>query len=279
MNMTSSWRDSLISDHHFISHVLDIIAKTPSQQSSINRLKEILSLLLEFTDKYHNIKEENYLFPLLVERGIPQSGAIHNMIMEHEAERELLIKMIASLESPTPGSSQVIFKKIDEYIASRKSHMLQEEKQLFSRKTFTAKDDEKLQHAFEQFVTKLYNKNVNAHFHNKLAEIERNVTQAVLYGKISGETLEKIIKQFPYIIFYFDRNYQLSYTNTTDEKFQLGKSIQECFPKDLSQRITTSGETQNSEIIQHVKQTYFIRSVLNDFNEPMGYLVIRQNSF
>lgn len=60
-------------------------------------MKRSIDFLLEFGDRIHNVKEEKWLFPLLVERGIPQDGPIHVMLSEHEYERNLLNQMIADV--------------------------------------------------------------------------------------------------------------------------------------------------------------------------------------
>ena len=53
---------------------------------------------MEFGDKVHNKKEEDYLFPLLIQRGIPESGPIRVMLFEHQAERDLLQKMMTDVQ-------------------------------------------------------------------------------------------------------------------------------------------------------------------------------------
>lgn len=268
------WRQSLLSDHRFISHLLDIILDNLNHQFALRQLKTTLNLLLEFTDRYHNIKEENYVFPLLIERGVPKGGAIHRMVMEHESERELLIKVTTFLKEPDSKAAKIIYKKLNEYIITRKNHMQSEEKSIFTRVQLMDRDNEKLKNAFDQFEIKVFNKQADAYFDNKLAEIERKATQSILYGKISADTLENIIKQIPFEIFYFDCNLQLSYTNSLKDQYELGTSMQACFK--INQEKMTELREQKSITLKQDHQKISIKCIFNDFFEQIGYLLIKQ---
>jgi hemerythrin-like domain-containing protein len=85
--------------------------------------------LLEFGDRVHNQKEEQFLFPLMVERGIPESGPIRGMLIEHEAERTLLDEMFAQapgLTEATAAERADYAHKGNEYLAIRAEHIWKE---------------------------------------------------------------------------------------------------------------------------------------------------------
>ncbi len=91
------WDEILVAEHEMIERAMDILRqeleKVENNTPDLFTLKRTIDFLLEFGDRIHNVKEETWLFPLLVEQGIPQDGPIKVMLGEHEYERTLLDKM------------------------------------------------------------------------------------------------------------------------------------------------------------------------------------------
>ena len=91
------WSELLVGEHEMIERAMDVLkgelVKLPSGAYDPWTIQRATDFLLEFGDRIHNQKEEQVLFPLMVERGIPESGPIRVMLMEHEAERTLLQQM------------------------------------------------------------------------------------------------------------------------------------------------------------------------------------------
>ena len=69
----SEWKDLLMRDHETTEKVFDageaaFAAGNPDRKM----VEELLRYFVEYVDGCHNKKEENHLFPLIEERGVPQ---------------------------------------------------------------------------------------------------------------------------------------------------------------------------------------------------------------
>lgn len=151
------WQSMFLAEHDLIINILEHlkaeIIKSYPQKISNNVIQHLLQYLLDFGDKIHNVKEENHLFPLMVDHGIAQAGIMKQMLLDHEAERELLSRALLRLpEVPTISDDECsqLFTHLSDYIQNRKNHIKQENEKLYplARKVIQEKDDEKLRAAF-----------------------------------------------------------------------------------------------------------------------------------
>jgi hemerythrin-like domain-containing protein len=81
-------------DHVILRRGLDILERMVQIMEEGGRIeifdiKAVLTFLRRFGDQHHGTMEEKVLFPVLL-RTVPQEGALHQMLIEHRAERELL---------------------------------------------------------------------------------------------------------------------------------------------------------------------------------------------
>ncbi len=152
------WDDLLVAEHEMIErsmavlqHCLENIDDTIKKPRQLIRS---LDFLLEFGDKIHNRKEENFLFPLMEERGIPTAGGpLGVMLQEHEMERELLSTMltrVSSLASSPPDKRQEFCRKGFEYLQIRAEHIWKENDILYpmARKVLNDQDNTNLLASF-----------------------------------------------------------------------------------------------------------------------------------
>ena len=97
----SQWDEILIEEHAMIERAMDIfrreIEKMPANTPDQFALQRAVDFLLEVGDRIHNQKEEKFLFPLMVERGIPADGPIRVMLSEHEGERQILLQLFSQI--------------------------------------------------------------------------------------------------------------------------------------------------------------------------------------
>lgn len=97
--------------------------------------EDVLEFLTVFVDKCHHSKEEEVLFPLLGEGGIPvQGGPIGQMLIEHEQGREYIREMqrgLASLKEGVPAGSYFLISGAEGYSSLLKSHIMKENQVLF----------------------------------------------------------------------------------------------------------------------------------------------------
>jgi len=100
MGAFTRWDDFLIAEHELLERAMAVLKNNLEKLPGGDHLQigRALDFLQEFGDKIHNRKEEEFLFPLMQERGVPkQGGPIGVMLMEHEAERQLLRQMSGNL--------------------------------------------------------------------------------------------------------------------------------------------------------------------------------------
>ena len=144
------WDDFLVAEHEMIERSMAVL------KSCLNNLEEsskkpvrmlrALDFLLEFGDKIHNRKEEEFLFPLMQKRGIPsEGGPLGVMLMEHKAERELIAHMIGEAKSlvDAPAEKKEEYKqKGMDYLKIRAEHIWKENDVLYpmGRRVLTAED-------------------------------------------------------------------------------------------------------------------------------------------
>ncbi len=124
------WDDILVAEHEMIERAMAVLKTELEKLIELEHdgvtLHRALDFLLEFGDKIHNTKEERFLFPLLIERGIPEGGPIQVMLMEHQAERQILGIMTDKLEKlmeMTPADREEFSRQGAEYLTIRANHI------------------------------------------------------------------------------------------------------------------------------------------------------------
>jgi hemerythrin-like domain-containing protein len=94
-----------------------------------------LDFFRNFADGCHHAKEENLLFPLMKERGIPeQGGPIGVMLAEHEEGRAYLRKIRENLPAAAEGSASArdaVYSSATSYIELLRAHIFKEDNILF----------------------------------------------------------------------------------------------------------------------------------------------------
>jgi len=151
----SQWEEILLQEHRQIARALQGL-ETDGAVSDCEkaRLHKTLTFLLDFGDRIHNVKEENHLFPLLVDHGVPQEGLILKMLLEHEEERERLAHILTRLiaEDISEVEMRQIIKTLSDYRQKRYHHLEIEEQDLFSlaRTIVRPEDEGKLLFAFSK---------------------------------------------------------------------------------------------------------------------------------
>ena len=97
-------------------------------------------------DGCHNKKEENHLFPLIEQRGIPRHGGpLAVMLMEHEQNRAMLPQLVALVDAYVAGNAGVLDQLravFAEYAALMKGHFWKENDILYpmARRVMSAAD-------------------------------------------------------------------------------------------------------------------------------------------
>ena len=242
------WDDLLVADHEMIERAMDVLKneleKMPSAAGDIFAIKRAMDFLLEFGDRIHNRKEEDYLFPLMVEKGIPQDGPIRVMLGEHEYERDLLSQMVA--QSPQlpkmPETERADFKEKGlAYLDVRANHIWKENDVLYAmgRKVFTEADNTQLVDSFDGYSVGVYGENFDAKIRQMLDEVEKGeAARKSLIHNLSFEQIDAIMETLPFEVTFVDADDTVAYFNRLDKekifvrtRSVIGRKVLKCHPE------------------------------------------------
>jgi len=221
--MSRKWNEILIAEHKLLERIVDILEKETNSiidgSENLTLITRIFNLLLDFGDKIHNVKEENHLFPTMIERGIPQSEHIHDMLLDHEVERELIARFLLKLPAFTNlpyEEKAVLVKKIKEYTNDRKKHIKEENDILYplAERVFLPEDNDKLVAAFKIIDKDVYGEDAYAHYALITEQLEKERERPEpLIRKLSYEQLESILDVLPDELIFIDTNNRIQYFN------------------------------------------------------------------
>ncbi len=250
------WDTILIGEHEMIERAMDVLGRQLAEVGTSTHdpvaLQRAIDFLLEFWDKIHNKKEEDFLFPLLVEHGIPQSGPIRVMLIEHQAERDLLHGMYAQAAELATALERVradFRRRGQEYLAIRAEHIWKENDILYpmGRRAFTEQDNRNLVAAFDEITTSAYGESADQHFADMLEEVEQGekVRKSLIYN-LSMEQLDAIMETMPFEITFVDADDSVAYFNRLDKekifvrtRSVAGRKVQKCHPAGSLHRVQT----------------------------------------
>jgi DUF438 domain-containing protein len=118
--MSRTWNQLLLDDHQTADKVLDSMSKafeTPAGPSPA-AVGMMLDFFRHYVDQVHNRKEEEHLFPLIEQRGIPRHGGpLAVMLGEHEQSRELLARLVPLAEAVASGNRACLPELKDVFLA------------------------------------------------------------------------------------------------------------------------------------------------------------------
>lgn len=243
------WDDYLIAEHEMIERSMavlkDCLEDLARTAENPVQLKRAIDFLLEFGDKMHNKKEEDYLFPLMQERGIPTAGGpIGVMLMEHEMERALLAEMAAkapALADLSAAGQQDFRKKGLDYLRIRAEHIWKENDVLYpmARKVMNDADSGRLLAAFEKLDYETYGGNAHALYLHMVEEVEAGSGAGGrrLIRNLSYEQLDAIMEAMPFEVTFVDAEDTVAYFNRLDReklfprtRSVIGRKVQKCHP-------------------------------------------------
>jgi len=148
--------DVLRHEHRVIQRVLTAL-ETKAGEPACPRefLEHALDFFSNFAGRCHLAKEEERLFPLLWERGVPlEKGPLGPLMNDHEAARLHLAAMQLRLAScdGAPDALDTIRAEAGQYVALMREHMQKEEQRLFNvaRSLLGPQDVKRLQRDFEE---------------------------------------------------------------------------------------------------------------------------------
>jgi hemerythrin-like domain-containing protein len=169
--------DTLKHEHQIILLVLSA-AECEAQKGEgtgldLARVTQMADFFRNFADKCHHAKEEDQLFPRLVERGLPQEeGPIAVMLVEHNEGRAHVRGIFAELEKPA-GDQMVIARHLGGFVELLRGHIGKEDNVLFplADQLLTAADQVELTDAFERVETEEIGEGVHEKYHQLAHEL------------------------------------------------------------------------------------------------------------
>jgi len=241
------WDEFLVNEHEMIERAMDVLKKELNKvaDNDIDRfsLKRALDFLMEFGDKMHNTKEEEFLFPLMIERGIPKDGPIRVMLMEHDAERGLLQTMAAQVDKIAAAADE---EKIEfqqkglEYLQVRSEHIWKENDVLYKMgaRIFNEADRSYLIDSFEKLNLEHYGDTAEDKFLQMLNEVEKGGKgRESLIQNLTYEQLDGIMEALPFELTFVDADDVVAYFNRLDKekifvrtRSVVGRRVQKCHP-------------------------------------------------
>ena len=132
--------NSLRAEHDIILDALTLLERMCTLLSADANipslhLASVLHFLRTYADTYHHKKEEDVLFPALVQHGMEQqSGPVGCMLFEHEAGRSYLLDMsdaLTAMDKNKPNNTPKFVASARNYIGLMRNHIDKENNVLF----------------------------------------------------------------------------------------------------------------------------------------------------
>jgi DUF438 domain-containing protein len=297
------WDDFLVAEHEMIERAmavlkqcldnLDAAIKNPVQ------MMRAMDFLLEFGDKIHNRKEEELLFPLMQQRGIPvEGGPLGVMLMEHRAERELLGAMLMQakqLKNAEDREKEKYRSKGLEYLKIRAEHIWKENDVLFKmgQRVTDEQDNANLLGGFARINAETYGASAHGKFQQMLREVEEGVKAGSrLIENLSYEQIHAVMEAMPFEVTFVDAEDTVAYFNRLDKekifprtRSVIGRKVERCHPEksvDMVRQIVEGFKNKTRETAEFwidfrgdkILIRYF--PVYNDGGEYMGVLEVTQ---
>lgn len=152
---------SLDRDHRIIETMLPALERLGEKAEGL-RLKQraeaeaALGFLRSFVDAYHHGKEEQHLFKVMEERGVPRdSGLVLHLLKEHGQGRAHVRAMFEAAEPALDGDPEASAKFAQharEYVTLLRDHIEDEDTNLWplAESVLTLEDDTRLTHGYAQ---------------------------------------------------------------------------------------------------------------------------------
>ncbi|MCA9413182.1 MAG: hemerythrin domain-containing protein [Candidatus Omnitrophica bacterium] len=174
----------LMNEHRIIEQVLNCLEKIAEEAKANGRVhrdhaEQAIEFFRNFADQCHHGKEEDRLFPLANERGIPQEGGpIGQMLLEHTIGREAIRKMDEALPAASdgdPAGLALYLEGAGEYLQLLRAHIQKEDRVLFpmADQVLSTQDQENLMASFEQAEKELHDPET----HEKSLEIANRLAE------------------------------------------------------------------------------------------------------
>ena len=172
--------DILRHEHQIITMVLDgADAVVTANEIHPEVIEQMVDFFRTFADGCHHMKEEKYLFPKLIEKGMsPVNGPVAVMLSEHDAGRMYLKGIAGALpgaKAHNPDAAASIRTGLRNYSAMLRAHIAKENTILFplSDSILTPAEQSELAAAFERLETEEMGPGVHERYHQFAHDLKK----------------------------------------------------------------------------------------------------------
>lgn len=174
--------DVLRAEHRAIGRMLEVAGAVAAGLRRGNTgegatLEKLIDFFRNFTDRCHHRKEEDVLFPLLVEKGVPvQNGPIGVMLDEHQRGRAFIAQMVRGLEdlrAGVAGAAEALAGDVDGYVSLLREHIAKEDGVLFplADRMLAEAEQRELSGRFNEIEEKEMGEGVHERYHHLIHEL------------------------------------------------------------------------------------------------------------
>ncbi len=243
--MSQTWSELLMTDHETTEKVFEAVERALAAPGgpSPALLKDALEYFKGYVDGCHNRKEENHLFPLIEQRGVPRGGGpLGVMLMEHDQSRDTLPRLLEVGGRYLAGDREALddFKiAFSEYSSLLKNHFWKENDILYpmARRVMTDADARAVIKGIEETEAAV-GPDTRAKYY---ALAERIVTaggvEDLSYG-VERDVLAAILNALPVELSFVDKDDTVRYFSheNGDKIFPrtrgaIGMEVQNCHPE------------------------------------------------
>jgi hemerythrin-like domain-containing protein len=171
--------ENLKHEHEGILLMLDIMQEISLQDEiNIDDVAVIIDFIKTFADKCHHGKEEDFLFPKLIEKGIPnEGGPVGVMLYEHGVGRKYVKALSESFENYKSGDISAINgikENMNNYISLLRNHISKENNILFNMADnfLSAEEQNQLFGEFEKIEAERIGEGKHEEYHKLLKSLK-----------------------------------------------------------------------------------------------------------
>jgi len=172
----------LVHEHEIVKHALTILEQISAKLDAggtlnVEHLSRLLEFLTEFVDKCHHGKEEDVLFPMMVQTGAPPAKPMTSqMLSEHQTGRTFIKNMKQAFTQYQAGAADAgrdISKNANGYIELLRTHITKEDTILypFAEKLLTAAQQTELVEEFERIEIERTGPGKHEEYHQMIHEL------------------------------------------------------------------------------------------------------------
>jgi len=243
--MSQKWAELLMEDHSTTEKVFEAVIRALGNPDGpnpdlIGKAAEYFSV---YVDKCHNKKEEEHLFPLIEQRGIPRDGGpLAVMLQEHEQSRGMLARLRPLAERYAAGDREVLTKlkkSIYDYAELLKQHFWKENDILYpmAQRVVSEADQETIIRGIETAEAAL-GADTRAKYYALAAEIVRAGEVKDLAYNLDHATIAAIFNTLPVELSFVDADDTVRYFSHENQtkifprtRGAIGTKVQSCHPE------------------------------------------------